>query len=128
MYKSLPTWVRNVFAAIAMFGLVTSAYLSFSHPTNRLSDFAGYYTASKIILSRDSLASMYDDGWFKGQVKKLGMEDSTIVFYVNPPPAALLMLPLASLQPAAAKDFWNCLSIIMIFASWYLAKRWFAIP
>lgn len=115
--------VRWLIAIGALAVIFLWYFYSSSHSSHRLSDFAGYYTAAKVVVSGDSVPSIYNDEWFKRRVQQLGMEDTSIVFYVNPPPAALIMVPLLWLDPGLAKAIWNILSILLVFIATLLVRR-----
>ena len=125
---TIPKWARWLFAFLALSAVVVSFVLASRQSPARLSDFAGYYTAARILLSGDSISSLYDDDQFKRNVKKLGLEDSTIVLYVNPPPVSFLMVPLELLKPDSAKTVWNLFTIALAFIAVYLARDFSLVP
>jgi hypothetical protein len=66
IYPDIPKTAR-----IAMHSVVCgSAFVivhGMFHGRSGLSDFAGYYTASRIAVRGDSLDRIYDDAWFVGR-------------------------------------------------------------
>lgn len=108
--------------------MMVSCVLGFSYSTNRLSDFAGYYTAARLFIEEDSLGLMYDDHWFKEQVEELGIDEPTVVMYVNPPSVSFLMLPVVWLDPFVAKAAWNAISVLLVMIVLLLARRSLMIP
>ncbi len=98
--------------------------IGFTYSSHRLSDFAGYYTASKIfVTSQDTLSALYNDRAFILHASEFGIQESTFVMYVNPPQIALL--PLHMLDPFEAKLLWNCCSLFLLGVAFYLGMAYF---
>ena len=58
----------------------------------------------------------------------MGIDEPTIVYYVNPPPASFVFLPFIALEPFTAKFVWNCINVFLVFLIWFLAIKSFDIP
>jgi hypothetical protein len=121
------TFVRYICAAIVIFFFSLAVGRGLLSSNQRLSDFAGYYTAASIVAHGDSILKMYDDAWFKEQVKHLGLQDTGMVMYVNPPPVSLVMVPLVGVEPSRAKLTWNIFNIILLIVIWVIALQCFDI-
>jgi Glycosyltransferase family 87 len=105
-------------------GCIILTTVGFTYSSHRLSDFAGYYTASKIFAtSRDTLSVLYNDRVFILHAREFGIRESTFVMYVNPPQIALL--PLYMLDPFGAKLLWNCFSLFLLGVAFYLGMAYF---
>jgi len=117
-------WIRKIAVAGAFCLFVLVIYLGMRSTPGRLSDFTGYYTASSILAHRTSIPDMYRDELFTDQVRKLGLRDTGMVMYVNPPPVSLIMVPLVGLDPEKAKLVWNSLSVCIALLIYLLYTRW----
>ena len=117
-------WVRRIACAAAVSLFILVVYLGMRPSRDRLSDFTGYYTASTIVAHRTSIPDMYHDELFKQEVQQLGLRDTGMVMYVNPPPASLVMFPLVWLEPEQAKIVWNSLSVCIVLLICFLHSRW----
>src|SRR5271156_4617242 len=63
-------------------------------------DFPNYFTAAKIVADGGDTDRLYDNGWFQDQMSRYRIgKASEGQFKPFPPPTALLLLPLARLQP-----------------------------
>lgn len=108
---------------MAIAGLCATCIYGFETSGRRFSDFGGYYTASRILTTTDSVSFVYNDDWFKAKMNSFGIPDSTFIMYVNPPPIALVMIPVSRLEPAMAKVAWNVFSVILAFIALELLRR-----
>ena len=88
-------------------------------PTN---GFVAYHTAARLLRQGAPVARFYDDDWFEAQVaaETPGVRDN----YFNPPPAALLLLPLGGLPYAQARVLWTAFNLIVLAAAalWLLRE------
>lgn len=121
-FSPLHRRVRWLLLALSLTSIVVVCLLTFRSPHNRLSDFAGYYTASKLVATGDSVASMYDDQWFIGRMGQFGIIDQKMVFYVNPPAASFVMIPLTGFDPAMAKVVWIGINLGLLLLLLNIAK------
>jgi Glycosyltransferase family 87 len=119
-YLTLFIGVSVTFLALAVVG--------FRYSTHRLSDFAGYYGASRMLVSGDNPADFYRDSWFKKRLAGLGIDEPTIIYYVNPPAGTLIAVPLVWLGPFTAKILWNGFSICALFLAFGLFRNAIGIP
>ncbi|MGH7492199.1 MAG: glycosyltransferase 87 family protein [bacterium] len=96
---------------------------------NTRGDFANYYTASRLIAEGKPLQLAYRDFvWFQKQIDRYGIEHQLGGFIPHPPPAALVMLPLASFTPLVAKRVWIVLNLIFAIGCIMLFARITAMP
>jgi len=128
IYPDLPKTVRIAIAIVVVSGSTFVIVHGVFHGRSGLSDFAGYYTAASIAARGDSVERMYDDAWFVGQINRLGLPDTTVIMYVNPPPVSLVMLPLVGFQAQAAKMIWNCINLLLAGGIILICVRMFQIP
>jgi hypothetical protein len=75
--------------------------------------FTAMYTSARLIREGAPLARAYEDDWFHAQIDRFtpGVRD---IFRPNPPSAALLALPLASLDYRPARSAWIGLSLLIL--------------
>src|SRR6185437_7191427 len=64
-------------------------------------DFPNYLTAAKIVADGRDPRQLYDNTWYRQQMRGYGMDDRGS-FNPFPPPTALVLLPLAHLEPLTA--------------------------
>ena len=76
--------------------------------------FSAYYTAARLVLEGQDPARFYDDDWFREQTVRLGFAGAEDIYNVNPPTAALLLLPLAGLTPQVARAIWTGLNLLCL--------------
>lgn len=86
-------------------------------------DFVAYYTAARLLREGTPVARFYDDSWFEARVSEVvpGLRD---IFSPNPPPAALILLPLADLRYEDARAVWTTLNVLLLAAvlTWMLVE------
>jgi hypothetical protein len=94
------------------------------------SDFPGYYTAAKIVADGRDTQRLYDDAWFREQIRRYGLEDprNPGKFAPFPPPTALLLVPLTPLQPLAALRVVVVLDLVCLILAAFLVSRIVAWP
>lgn len=79
--------------------------------------FASYYTASTLVREGVDVVEFYDNRWFMDQTIRVGFADAPDVFWVNPPPVALLFYPLAMFEIERADILWNVVNTALLLAS-----------
>ena len=85
-------------------------------------DFPNYLTAAKIVAERGDTDRLYDDRWFQAQSVRYGMSPQA-KFTPFPPPTALLLLPLAGLEPLTALRVLTLVSVAcLILSAFFLAR------
>jgi hypothetical protein len=91
-------------------------------------DFPGYFTAAKIVADGGDAQNLYDNTWFREQVRRYGMEDprNPAKFAPFPPPTALLLLPLTPLKPLTALRVVVGVSVLSLMLSMFLVARSFS--
>lgn len=115
-------WLITLAAAalISYYGILTGG--------KYFSDFAGYYTASKILVNYGSSADLYNDEYFISKMNSFGIPDTTFIMYVNPPPSAFVMVPLVRMDPMNAKTVWNFINLLLIIIILFLLLKLYKIP
>jgi hypothetical protein len=78
------------------------------------SEFPNYYLAAKLYRHHIPLDRIYEWTWFQRQNDHLGVRDGLVSFAPNPPTLILASVPLAGLQPLAAKRAWLILSLVFL--------------
>ncbi|HEY6924852.1 MAG TPA: glycosyltransferase family 87 protein [Steroidobacteraceae bacterium] len=91
------------------------------------SDFPVYYTSANIVRAGQDAAKLYDAPWFRGQMQHYGVgtQYNNIAFAPYPPPTALLLVPLAGLQPLSALRVLIVLNVLLLGCSTLLLSRIF---
>ena len=68
--------------------------------------FVAYYAASRLLVSGQLGPIAYDDRWFGEKVQQFTASSVREIFTPNPPTMALMALPVAGLDPQAARMIW----------------------
>jgi hypothetical protein len=88
------------------------------------SDFPGYFTAARIVANGERTDRLYDIPWFQEQMRRYGAgEPSGGKFSPFSPPTALLLVPVASLEPLNALRVMTSVSALCLVASIVLLAR-----
>ncbi|MBM2840889.1 MAG: hypothetical protein HW412_1417, partial [Bacteroidetes bacterium] len=86
------------------------------------SDFPNYYTAARIVVEGKQVNTLYDDDWFQEQIRSYGMEQQG-KFSPFPPATALVMLPVAGLDPIGALRVITVLNALLFVGLVVLLSR-----
>jgi len=88
-------------------------------------DFPGYFTSAKIVLDGQDTRRLYDDDWFRQQIRRYGLETGRNPgkFAPFPPPTALLLVPLARFEPLTALRIVTAVSVLCLICSIFLLAR-----
>ena len=87
-------------------------------------DFPNYFTAAKIVADGGNTDRLYDNGWFQDQMRRYRIgKASEGQFKPFPPPTALLLVPLARLQPLDALRVLTVVSALGLIWSIMLLAR-----
>ena len=81
------------------------------------SDFPNYLTAAKVVAERRNPDRLYDDSWFREQGRAYGMKGTGSSFNPFPPPTALVLVPLARLQPLSALRVMTVVNMLCLAAA-----------
>jgi Glycosyltransferase family 87 len=120
-----PHWKRLVgvllFLALAIIVVVRGVVPAV---TRIDTDFPNYFTAAKIVADGGSAERLYDDSWFQEQMRRyqIGKPENG-KFAPFPPPTALLLVPLAHLQPLGALRIMTGVSVLCLLCSVVLLAR-----
>ncbi len=91
-------------------------------------DFANYYTGARLVAQGADLSSAYRDfTWFQQQIDGAGIERQLGGFIPHPPPTALVMMPLSTLNPLSAKRVWTLTNLGLAALAAWLISRVFAL-
>ena len=93
--------------------------------TSRMdTDFPNYLTAARIVADGGQVERLYDNSWFQAQMRRYGIgKPSEGKFAPFPPPTALLMVPVARLEPLDALRIMTGVSIVCLVCSIILLMR-----
>jgi Glycosyltransferase family 87 len=88
-------------------------------------DFPGYFTAARIVIDGQDTRRLYDDSWFREQMRRYGLESEQNPgkFAPFPPPTALLLVPLARYQPLTVLRILTAVSVVCLLCSIFLLAR-----
>lgn len=110
-----------IFTAVILFLAVRLIWYSLESVTRPAPGFVAAYAASRLLLEGESVSRFYDDDWFAAQVSRF--EPAIYDIYVNPPTAALLMLPFALMPYALARAVWTAVNIIGLVIMFFWLVR-----
>lgn len=87
-------------------------------------DFANYYTSARLVAQGEEISPAYSDFlWFQQRIDAAGFRDQLGGFIPHPPATALVMRPLVSLDPLAAKRAWTIANLLFAAAcAWAIAR------
>ncbi|HVC34155.1 MAG TPA: glycosyltransferase family 87 protein [Chloroflexota bacterium] len=116
MIQSRTAGVQSRYVPVAtVVGLATALafLLLVARPaaTHLTHGFSAYDTAARLLLEGQSPIRFYDDDWFRQQTIRLGFAGADDIYNLNPPTTALLLWPLAGLDPISAKVAWTALNL-----------------
>jgi hypothetical protein len=94
--------------------------------TQVATDFPNYYTAGRIVAAGDTTGRLYDDDWFQGRIRAVGLTQQG-KFSPFPPETALLFVPLALLQPLDALRLMTVFSLVLLGVCVVTLSRLFGI-
>jgi hypothetical protein len=88
-------------------------------------DFPGYFTAARIVIDGQDTRRLYDDDWFREQIRRYGLESAKNPgkFAPFPPPTALLLVPIARFEPLTALRILTVVSSLALVCSIFLLAR-----
>jgi len=88
-------------------------------------DFPGYYTAARIVADGQDTSRLYDDSWFREQIRRYGLESAKNPgkFAPFPPPTALLLVPVAHFEPLTVLRIVTAISVLCLILSMFLLAR-----
>jgi hypothetical protein len=87
-------------------------------------DFPNYLTAAKVVVDQRSADRLYDQSWFREQARSYGFENSQWTsFHPFPPPTALILVPVARLQPLSALRVMTAVNMACLVAAVVLLAR-----
>lgn len=84
--------------------------------------FPAYYTAARLVLAGQWSAQAYDDAWFGARVLALTGGRISERISMNPPPTALLFLPIAWLDLTIARGVWQGLNLALLLLTLWLLR------
>ena len=104
---------RVVAGMVASMALAAFAVYSAGSTTH---GFVSYYTASRLLVDGQLGPDAYDDRWFGEAVQRLTHSNIREIFIPNPPPMALMALPVVALDPQPARAVWLIASLAAFLA------------
>ena len=115
-------WTILMLVGLAAFVFLTGVVPALSKIE---ADFPGYFTAAKIVVDAQDTQKLYDDDWFREQIRRYGLESAKNPgkFAPFPPPTALLLVPLARCEPLTALRIVTAVSVLCVIGSIFLLAR-----
>jgi hypothetical protein len=86
--------------------------------------FVSYYAAAKLLAAGELGPRAYDDAWFGAYVQRATGSAVREIFIPNPPPMALMALPVAWLDANAARAVWLAASLLAFLLAMHGLWRW----
>lgn len=77
-------------------------------------DFTNYYVGARLVVEGKHLEHLYNREWFQERIREYGIEDQPGTFVPFPPVTALLLVPIAYLEPRDAKIVWTTANVLLI--------------
>ncbi len=125
--KPVNSFVGREWMFLLLAGLIAVVFLRGVIPTlSKIdADFPGYFTAARIVIDGQDAQRLYDDSWFREQIRRYGLESpkNPGKFAPFPPPTALLLVPLARCEPLTALRIVTAVSLLCIIFSIFLLAR-----
>lgn len=87
-------------------------------------DFPNYYVSSRLVAEGEPVHQFYDNNWFEGKAKQMGIEQIAR-FTPFPPVTSVLMLPLSGMNPLMAKRVWVLINVILLILAIRLTSKVF---
>jgi hypothetical protein len=115
-------WTTLLVVGLAAFVFSKGVVPAMSEVT---ADFPGYFTAARIVIDGQDTQRLYDDDWFREQIRRYGLESAKNPgkFAPFPPPTALLLVPLARFEPLTALRIVTVVSVLCLICSIFLLAR-----
>ena len=88
-----------------------------------VTDFPNYYVSAWAVRHGEPLTELYNPLWFERAKRRAGIERPAALFNYFPPMNAMIMWPLATLAPIAAKRAWTVVNIIALMVVIHLAAK-----
>jgi hypothetical protein len=88
--------------------------------------FVSYYAAAKLLVSGQLGPAAYDDRWFGAYVQRVTGSSVREIFVPNPPPMALMAVPVAPFDAGPARTIWLFASLIAFAAAIRALLQWSA--
>ena len=120
---------RGLFLLRVGAGVLLALHLAFSVApafSSYRNDFLNYYLPARACLQGRPLDRAYERLWMAAEAERAGIPFVGL-FMPNPPPNALLLVPLAGLGPAAAKAAWTALLLAALAGAFLVLRRALAI-
>ena len=116
------TWTTLLVVSLAAFLFGKGVIPAMSEIT---ADFPGYFTSARIVIDGQETQRLYDDDWFREQIRRYGLESAKNPgkFAPFPPPTALLLVPLARCEPLSALRIVTVVSVLCVIGSIFLLAR-----
>ena len=117
----LRAWHRGLTAllwlAVLLVGIHFAQQVIVPAENSLTQGFAAYYTASRLLLSGQFDARVYDNAWFEAQARAAMNGEASDIFNVNPPSTAWMMVGLATLSPHTARIAWTLGNLVLLMAA-----------
>jgi hypothetical protein len=91
-------------------------------------DFPNYYLAARLYRDHYPFERLYDWVWFQRQKDHAGIDRGVVGYFPLSPFSALIVAPLASLSPLAAKQCWLCVNLLLLAATIFLLRAMTLLP
>jgi len=90
-------------------------------------DFANYYVPARAAREGRALDRAYERVWFEAEAARAGLPVPGS-FVPQPPPDALLLMPLAGLPPRTAKTVWTLVLAAAMVTAFFVLRPLVALP
>jgi Glycosyltransferase family 87 len=124
--KSVSSFFSRAWTVLILAGLAAYIFQKGIVPavSEITADFPGYFTAARIVVDGQDPQRLYDDTWFREQIRRYGLEGKNPgKFAPFPPPTALLLVPLARCEPLTALRIVTGVSLLCLVCSIFLLAK-----
>jgi glycosyl transferase family 87 len=127
MRTSMNSFFAHAWTTLLLVGLTAYVFSKGVVPamSEVTADFPGYFTSARIVIDGQETQRLYDDDWFREQIRRYGLESANNPgkFAPFPPPTALLLVPLARFEPLTALRIVTVVSVLCLIGSIFLLAR-----
>jgi hypothetical protein len=114
-------WAERLFLAVVLLLFVVKGFIPAWRHLN--SDFPNYYLVARLYRAGYPLDRVYEWIWLQREKDHQGMDQGVITFVPLTLPSALVVAPLSSLSPLAAKRCWLFVNVLFLFFTAWLLTR-----
>lgn len=108
---------KNNIISFLLFIILTGVFIYsvFIPSVNKVNtDFPNYYVSARMYLDGKDMRTAYDNVQFNRELELYGITGQIVSYTPYPPLTALLLTPLAHMEPLKAKLMWNIFNLLLL--------------